>query len=212
MNNDFFHEILQTSQKESVFLSERQNKIWDFELQRLIEKAFRKVKCVGEKNVLLGSAAQDDALACSSQAIMSDLHKHEERKDWSKISPGLLLACEEGICHMGAEDLRFIMPAYMILSLKYNINGYRMDLWLYSMSGIYIRASEKNIAYYSRRFEFFTENQKQAVQMWFSQQRKTQHEDGSFSEKSVPFLPWEYADFLANGNGRSPLEYLGLNP
>lgn len=212
MNNDFYQKIIQTAQEQSFFLSERQNKIWDFEQQRLIEKAFRGVKCVREKNVLLGSAAQDDAFACSSQAIMNDLQKREERKDWSNISPALLLACEEGICHMGSEALRFMMPAYMILSLKYNIQDYRVQLWLYSMSGIYIRASEKTIAYYSQRFELFTENQKQVVQMWFSQQRKIQQENCPFSEKNVPFLPWEYADFVAKGNGISPFEYLKLNP
>ena len=81
MNNDFYQKIIQTAQEQSFFLSERQNKIWDFEQQRLIEKAFRGVKCVREKNVLLGSAAQDDAFACSSQAIMNDLQKREERKD-----------------------------------------------------------------------------------------------------------------------------------
>ena len=212
MKNNFFNEILQSAQKHADFLSGQQNQAWDFDLQRLIEKAFKGVKCVKEKNVLLGSAAQDDVFARSSQAIMNDLHKREERKDWSKISPALLLACEEGICHMGAEALRFIMPAYMILSLKYNLQNHRVQLWLYSMSGIYLRASEKAIAYYSQRFELFTENQKQAVQMWFSQQRKIQHADCSFSEKNVPFLPWEYADFLANGNGSSPFEFLKINP
>lgn len=212
MRNKFLDEILQSEQKEAEYLSGRKKQAWDFELQRLIEKAFIGVKCVREKNVLLGSAAQDDVFARSSQAIMNDLHKREERKDWSKISPALLLACEEGICDMGAEALRFIMPAYMILSLKYNIEDFRVLLWLCSMSGICLRASEKAIAYYSQRFELFTENQKQAVQKWFSQQRKIEHEDCSFSEKDVPFLPWEYADFLANGNGRSPCEYLELNP
>jgi len=212
MRNWFLDEILQSEQENAEFLSGREKRAWDFELQCLIERSFKGVKCVREKNVLLGSAAQDDVFARSSQAIMNDLQKREERKHWSKISPALLLACEEGICHMGAEALRFIMPAYMILSLKFNIIDHRVLLWLYSMSGIYLSASEKAIAYYSQRFEFFTENQKQAVQMWFSQQRKIRREDGSFSEKDVPFLPWEYADFLANGNGCSPFEFLKLNP
>lgn len=212
MRNGFLDEILQSEQKNAEFLSGHEKQAWDFELQRLIEKSFKGVKCVREKNVLLGSAAQDDVYARSSQAIMNDLQKREERKDWSKIPPALLLACEEGICHMGAEALRFILPAYMILSLKFNIQDHRVQLWLYSISGIYLRASEKAIAYYSQRFEFFTENQKQAVQMWFSKQRKIQQEDCSFSEKNVPFLPWEYADFLANGNGSSPFEFLKINP
>lgn len=198
MGNEFYDSIAHAAQGEAAFLSQRQNRMWDFELQRLIEKAFKGTKCLQEKNVLLGAAALDDA--CYSKDVMEDLHKREERKDWSKISPTMLLACDDALHYLDSEGFRFLMPAYMILCLKYSIPEL-VRFWLYSMSGISVGANPEKIEYYSKRFELFSKKQKQAVQKWFSAQRQLQHSETPYSEKQVPFLPWEYVDFLKMDDG-----------
>jgi len=210
MKNEFYDSIVQSAQGKAAYLSQRQNRAWGFELQRQIEKAFKGVKCLQEKNVLLGSAALDDG--CYTSALMEDLHKREERRDWSKISPAMLLACDDALYYLGVEGFRFLMPAYMILCLKYRIPELTA-LWLCAMSGISVRSGQEKIGHYSKRFELFSQKQMEAVQKWFSDQRRMQHSECPYSENNVPFFALGvcYADFLEDAKGLSAREYLKLS-
>ena len=102
------------------------------------------------------------------------------------------------------------MPAYMILGLKYHIPE-RMRSLLRSMSSITVKSDKERISYYTRRFELFSGSQKSTMQKWFSYQRKLLHTDTPYSEKNVPFLPWEYESYQTTDNNISPLEYLDLS-
>lgn len=215
--NEFWDEISERARDIEASLAQKRNPEPDFELIRAIELAFRGVTCLREENVLLCTAAREDVCFCDSpshmRAVMQDLQRREERRDWSRIPPALLLACEEGLPYLGTEAFRFLMPAYMMLDLKYHPDEVLGSMRLAGMSGILTTSSPETVAFFTQRFADFSPRQKETVSLFFSWWRhKLRAEYPDADGESVLFLPWEYEDFRKRGDGFSPFEYFGLAP
>lgn len=150
-----------------------------------IRKAFAGVRCLGEKVVLLGGEALDDY---ASPGLIEILAQREERLHWEALTDAQLEACQCCLAYVGPEAYRFLLPAYMIFSLRY-------PEWEASV-GVTPDTDEVLREYCFQRFALFTPEQ-QAVTSDFLNELRVR--DLKFIREEtycfMSFAPWEWLEW-----------------
>lgn len=150
-----------------------------------IRKAFAGVRCLGEKVVLLCGEALDDY---ASPGLIEILAQREERLHWEALTDAQLAACSCCLSYVGPEAFRFLLPAYMIFSLRY-------PGWEESV-GVTPDTDEVLREYCFRKFALFTQEQQAVVTDFLNEQRVMELEFIK-EEKAcfMHFAPWEWREW-----------------
>ncbi len=169
----FLDELERECRKTRATLTRRQLSEDEAALRKRILKAFKGVTCK-EERALLECYAWDDYL--NDPQLLTALRALEERRDWVALPPELLLVCADGRYHAGPEAFRFILPAYMLLSLDYD-SEWMTDLFFYAFGST-------GSSWKQEQYSLLSAEQRATVEQWVDSLRQRELWDDSFP------LPW----------------------
>ncbi len=177
--SDFFDNLAADTREARALLVRRQCSAEEDALRQRICKAFKGVICQKER-ALVECYSWDDYL--TDPKLLARIRAQEERRNWAALPPDLLLACADGRYHAGPEAFRFILPAYMLLSLDYDATW--MDSVFFYAFGTSKKKRSLGGEWQREQFSLLNSEQRATVEQWVDYLRQRELWDEDFT------LPW----------------------
>ncbi len=149
-------------------------------LRKRILKAFKGVTCQQER-AWLECEAWDDYL--TDPQLLGTLRAREERRNWAALPPELLLACDCAPYHAGPEAFRFLLPAYMLLSLDYE-SPWINDM-LFAPFGVSKQKRASGGEWMQEKYSLLNNAQRSTVEQWMNY---LQQQNNWMNGNTLPWL------------------------